>query len=31
MQKFQADNDLPQGQVSIEAIQVLGIDPIIRD
>jgi hypothetical protein len=31
MQKFQADNDLPQGQVSIEAVQALGIDPVIRD
>lgn len=30
MQKFQADNDLPQGQVSIEAVKALGIDPIIR-
>lgn len=30
MQKFQADNDLPQGQVSIESVQALGIDPIIR-
>jgi hypothetical protein len=31
VQKFQADNDLPQGQVSIESVQALGIDPIIRD
>ncbi len=31
MQKFQADNDLPQGQVSIEAVQALGINPITRD
>lgn len=30
MQKFQADNDLPQGQVSIEAVQALGIDPVMR-
>lgn len=31
MQKFQADNDLPQGQVSIEAVQALGIDPVTRN
>ncbi len=29
MQKFQADNDLPQGQMSVEAVKALGIDPIL--
>ncbi|HEX7800209.1 MAG TPA: peptidoglycan-binding protein [Asticcacaulis sp.] len=30
MQKFQADNGLPQGQVSVEAVQLLGIDLLHR-
>lgn len=29
MQKFQADNELPQGQMSVEAVKALGIDPIL--
>ncbi len=27
MQKFQADNNLPQGQISIESVSALGINP----
>ncbi|MGN6424657.1 MAG: peptidoglycan-binding protein [Asticcacaulis sp.] len=30
MQKFQADQGLPQGQVSVEAVQALGIDLLHR-
>jgi len=26
MQKFEADNNLPQGQISIEAVKLLGVD-----
>lgn len=30
MQKFQADHNLPQGQVSIESVRALGIDPMLQ-
>lgn len=28
MQKFQADKGLPQGQISVEAVRALGLDPV---
>ena len=31
MQKFQADNNLPQGQMSIESVKALGINPELAD
>ncbi len=31
MQKFQADNNLPQGQISLESVKALGINPELND
>ncbi len=31
MQKFQADNGLPQGQISLESVKALGINPELND
>ncbi len=31
MQKFQADNNLPQGQISLESVKALGINPELNE